>query len=80
MTEVGLCWRKVGNENQWHERILGKFRSSRSGFAYNATELQHTKPLQPGGVGIIATDAVAHRVTAQGKDLTGLGRWSWMTL
>ena len=60
MTEVGLCWRKVGNENQWYERILGKFRSSRSVFAYNTTELQFTKALQPGGVGIVATDDVAH--------------------
>ena len=79
MTEVGLCWRKVGNENQWYERILGKFRSSRSVFAYNTTELQFTKALQPGGVGIVATDDVTHQVTAQGKDPTGMGRWSWMT-
>ena len=74
MTEIGLCWRKVGIENQWYERILGKFRATRSMFAYNVTELHSSKPLQPGGVGIIATDDVAHRVTAQGKDPTGLGR------
>jgi hypothetical protein len=80
MMEVGLCWRKVGNEDQWYERILGKFRASRSIFANNVTELQHTKPLQPGGVGIIATDDVAHRVTSQGKDPTGLGRWAWIRL
>jgi hypothetical protein len=67
MTEIGLCWTKVSNGNQWHERILGKFRSCRSVFAYNKTELQRSKALQPGGVGIIATDEVTHRVTAQGK-------------
>jgi hypothetical protein len=80
MTEDGLCWRKLDNENQWHERILGKFCSSRSMFAYNVTELTTSKALQPGGVGIVATDEVAHRVTCSGKDPTGLGRWTWMQL
>jgi hypothetical protein len=79
MTEVGLCWRHVGNGNQWYKRILGKFRSSRSVFAYNKTE-QRSKAMQPGGVGIIATDKVAHRVTAQGTDPSGLGRWAWIRL
>jgi hypothetical protein len=24
MTEIVLCWRKVGNKNQWYKQILGK--------------------------------------------------------
>ena len=44
------------------------------------TELQITKTLQPGGVGMIATDELAHRVINTGKDPTGLGRWCWMQL
>jgi hypothetical protein len=72
MSGVGLCWRKLKNENQWHKRILGKFRSKCSVFAHNVTKLQTSKALQPGGVGIVATDKVAHRVTEHGQDPSGL--------
>ena len=47
MTEVGLAWHLLSLENQWFERTFGKFRSTRSCFAYNKTELGITKPLQP---------------------------------
>jgi hypothetical protein len=85
MMEVRLCWRKLENENQWHECILGKFRSSRSMLAYDATKLQTSKTLQPGGVGIVATDKVAHRVNGiwQGSnpfgtlDLDEISRQKW---
>jgi hypothetical protein len=42
MTEVGLCWKLIALSDQWFERIFGKFRSSRSCFAYNKTELYHS--------------------------------------
>jgi hypothetical protein len=80
MTEVGLCWKKVDSSNQWFERIFGKFRNARSVFAYNKTELSRTKVLQPGGVGMIVTDDAAHKVCEQGRDDTGLGRWTWVRL
>jgi hypothetical protein len=80
MTEVGLCWKFVALTDQWFERIFGKFRSSRSCFGYNKTELDKSKTLQPGGVGIIAVDDSSHRVTLQGRDESGLGRWAWLKL
>jgi hypothetical protein len=80
MTEVGLCWKKVDSSNQWFERIFGKFRNARSVFAYNKTELSRTKVLQPGGVGMIVTDDASHKVCEQGRDETGLGRWTWVRL
>jgi hypothetical protein len=80
MTEVGLCWKKVDPANQWYERILGKFWWTRLAFANNVTELNRSKVLLPDGVGILATDEVAHRVVAQGKDPTGLGTWTWVRL
>ena len=60
MTEVGLAWKLLSLENQWFERTFGKFRSTRACFAYNKTELGMTKPLQPGGVGIVAADDIVH--------------------
>ncbi len=77
MAEIGLNWTKISSNDRWFERISGKFRTSRSVFAHNATELHHSKVLQPGGVGLISTDDVTHRITATGKDPTGLGRWCW---
>ena len=77
MAEIGLNWRKIGADNRWFERIVGKFKSSRSVFAHNVTELQRTKVLQPGGVGMISTDEVTSRVVDSGTDPTGLGRWCW---
>ena len=75
MAEIGLNWTKISSNDRWFERISGKFRTSRSVFAHNATELHNSKVLQPGGVGLMSTDDVTHRIRATGNDPTGLGRW-----
>ena len=80
MTEIGLCWKLLEIGDQWFERVFGKFRATRSCFAYNKTELQKTNKLQHGGVGLMAVDDVAHRVVLQGRDESGLGRWAWLKL
>ena len=78
MSEVGLCWKKLGIEDQWFERTFGKFKATRACLAYNKTELEMTKKLQTGGVGVVAADDVVHRITEQGRDESGLGRWAWL--
>jgi hypothetical protein len=75
MTEIGLNWTKISANDRWFERIFGKFRTSRSVFAHNVTELHQSKVLQPGGVGLMSTDDVTHCITATGKYPAGLGRW-----
>ena len=80
MAEVGLNWRKIGHNDRWFERIWGKLKTSKSIFTHNVTELPITKTLHPGGVGMIASEEVTHRVIETGKDPTGLGRWCWMRL
>ncbi len=60
MAEVGLAWKLVALGDQWFERVFGKFRSIRSCFAYNKTEMQQTTVLQSGGVGINAVDDTSH--------------------
>jgi hypothetical protein len=74
MAEIGLNWTKISANDQWFERFSGKFRTSRSVFAHNMTELHQSKVLQPIGVGLMSTDDVTHCTTATGKDPTGLGR------
>jgi hypothetical protein len=69
MAEIGLNWTKISANDQWFERISGKFRTSRSVFAHKLTELHQSKVLQPGGVGLMSTDDVTHRIMATaGKD------------
>jgi hypothetical protein len=77
MAEIGLNWTKISANDRWFERISGKFRTSRSVFAHNVTELHQSKVLQPGGVALMSTDDITHRITATGKDPTGLGCWRW---
>jgi hypothetical protein len=78
--DIGLCLHKLPDKDQWCERVLGKLTSSSASFAYNLTELTNTSVHQPGGVGVISTDDVTHRVIQRGHDPTELGRWSWILL
>jgi hypothetical protein len=80
MTEVGLCWPKLSEYDQWSERTLRKVQHHKSIFGFNTTQLEHSKRLQPGGVGICATDEAVHRVISSGQDPSGLGRWAWIRM
>ena len=80
LTEIGLYWKKVQNNDQWHERVREAFRSTRSSLGYNDTEPEITSTVQFGGVCVMAVDDIAHRVIDQGTDPTGLGRWAWLRL
>ena len=80
MNEVGLCWPKLADEDQWFARIQGKFRASASTFAHNTTELEKTEKLQHGGVGIVITEDDTHRIKERGKDSSMMGRWAWVLL
>jgi hypothetical protein len=65
-------WSEV--QEDWCQRQIIM---SRSVFAHNVKELDQRKVLQPGGVGLISTEEVTHRITGTGKDPAGLGRWCW---
>ena len=80
MNEVGLNWKKVSADNQWVERTTGKLYGSKAVFAHNTTELALTDTIQYGGVGIIATHELAHRIIDRGYDPTNLGRWAWIRI
>jgi hypothetical protein len=80
MNEVGLNWKAVTAAGQWAERTIGKINGSRAVFANNTTELKITDTIQYGGVGILATQELAHRIIATGKDPTNLGRFAWIRI
>ena len=72
------CLSYIEPENQWFERVCTLTRSKLS-YVFNIKEKKGRLSRLPGGVAMIATDQVAHRMTAMGTDLTGLGRWTCMT-
>jgi hypothetical protein len=80
MNEVGLCWPKLEAGDQWFERVLGKLYDSYAIFAHNNQELDSTDRLQYGGVGLVASSEMKHRIIDHGKDPTGLGRWVWVRI
>lgn len=79
MNEVGLYWSKLDPSDQWSERTIG-LSDSTSIFANNTREPQLSEHVQHGGVGIVATGEVKHRITEKGSDPSGLGRWVWMRM
>jgi hypothetical protein len=80
MNEVGINWDSLSADNQWVERTIGKLHGSTAIFAHNTTELDITDTIQYGGVGIVATKELAHRIIARGRDPTKLGRWAWIRI
>lgn len=78
LTEIGLYWKLVKTEDQWHERVRESFQASRTELAYNKTEPNLTAMVQFGGAAAIAVDDASHRLTSQGQDTTNLGRWAWL--
>jgi hypothetical protein len=84
LTQIGLNWKKIHNNDRWFERVQEAFRYSHSCLAHNTTEAQITDTVQFGGVCTMAVDDIAHCTqshrTAQGKDQSKLGRWSRLQL
>jgi hypothetical protein len=73
MNKVGINWNKLCADNQRVERTIGKLHGSTANFAHNTTELGISDTIQYGGVGIVATQELAHRIIARGRDPRNLG-------
>ena len=76
-TEVGTCWRKANFCDNWENRITNTNKKTKATFGCNTAELDNTKLLQMGGVGITLAGETIQRSIESGKDPSGLGRWSW---
>ncbi len=79
LQEVGSHWSKLDPSDQWVERVRN-LADSTAIFANNTREPDFSTKLQYGGVGIVATSEVRHRMIERGKDPSGLGRWVWMRM
>jgi hypothetical protein len=80
LTEIGINWKKIHNNDMWFERVRQSFQSTRSILAHNTRELNMTNTVQFGGVCTMVLDDITHRVVAQGEDKSALGRWAWLRM
>jgi hypothetical protein len=76
--EIGPCWGAPDPLDQWEERVQKNLPDGTEIFAPRTLEPDLSSKLQRGGVGVTATFKVRHRMTARGKDPSGVDRWAWM--
>lgn len=78
-TEININWRLTTPSEKLRERMRpGCWDKLAITTAHNIHE-KLTK-YQPGGVGLLTFDQLAHRVSSSGSDPSGLGRWAWQCI
>ncbi len=79
ITEPNVHWGKTRQKDHFLERTSGWYESMRTSLAYNTHRNRaRSKRSQAGGTITYARDAISHRCFSQGRDESGLGRWSWL--
>ena len=78
-TEANTCWDVVPEEQRPAMRTRGWWETSQWVVTHNRTE-ENVPSYQPGGVGLLCVNQVAHRTLRPGDDILGLGRWCWTRL
>jgi exonuclease III len=74
MTELNTHWRNLPDKDKLHERMSTWFEARHQTIAYNVT-VRPKRQRQYGGVGLISTNKMSHRVMGESVDASGLGRW-----
>jgi endonuclease/exonuclease/phosphatase family metal-dependent hydrolase len=74
LSETNLDWRLLPTQDQPSNRWKGSFRQQRISVAQNTKDSPFEKT-QYGGNAMISQGELSQRLTAQGKDPKGLGRW-----
>ena len=74
--ETNVHWKGVPVNHRLQERTMGWWESININTAYYDS-YKSKSPMQPGGVTLWSINKGAHRVTEQGQDTRGLGRWAW---
>ena len=77
--ETGIYWPKVKPYERWRNRLRGFSQGIASIFSVNQLEHEISRVHQPGGTAVISNYRLTSRKNNQGRDPSGLGRWSWMS-
>jgi len=75
-TEANTCWDVTPEVDRPAHRTRGWWETSQWVVTHNCTE-ENLPTYQPGGVGLLCVNQVAHRALRPGADVLGLGRWCW---
>jgi len=78
-TEANTCWDVTPEVDRPAHRTRGWWETSQWVVTHNCTE-ENLPTYQPGGVGLLCVNQVAHRALCPGADVLGLGRWCWTKL
>jgi len=78
-TESNTCWDLIPDNQRLPQRTRGWWENCQWSLAYNRRE-ENQSVHQPGGMGLLCINQMAHRAQRPGDDPLGLGRWSWMRL
>jgi hypothetical protein len=76
--EINRSLHRGYNKNIWHETIRKIFYYSKT--THSESNIQFDSQYKPGGTITTITGKWQSRVTAQGQDSKGLGRWSYMRI
>ena len=76
LTETNVHWRSIPVEQRLHERTRGWWENLHISYAY-FDKYPYASADQVGGSAMFSINSACHRVIKQGKDLTGMGRWTW---
>ena len=71
-----MCWHKLASRKRLEERTMGWFETLHRSVAYNYRD-REAKRHQYGGVTIFSINNAASQIMGSGRDMTGLGRWTW---
>jgi hypothetical protein len=75
-SECNVMWNNVPAGGQLREQTRGWWKTIQINTAYYSGYQTKAKSIA-GGVSLWSIDTGAHRITSQGRDESGLGRWAW---
>ena len=80
-SETNVNWKTASNRNSFRQKVSRVWPSNKIAFSSSDIGLQfEMHEFLPGGTCTMATDHLSMRVVKIGEDMSGLGRWSFITL
>jgi len=79
LTELNMAWDRVEYKDRLLAKTRGWWEASQWSVAHNKQDT-YGDAFQPGGMAIVMTNKLSHKMTKPGDDTAGLGRWCWMRL
>jgi len=78
-TKANTCWDLMPENRRLAHRTRGWWETGQWTCTHNRTERHDgdNSIFQPGGMGLLCVNQVAHKVLRPGDDPLGLGRWCW---